>query len=73
MNRRLSVLPEAEDELSAAALWYESKRAGLGVEFVAAIDAALERILDHPEASAVWSRGRPFRRHVVERFPFAIF
>jgi len=46
---------------------------GLGVEFVAAIDAALEWILDNPEASSVWSQGRPFRRHVVGRFPFVIF
>ena len=73
MTRRLSVVPEAEAELSAAATWYESRRPGLGVEFVAVIDAALERILDNPDASAVWMRGRPFRRQVVERFPFVIF
>jgi toxin ParE1/3/4 len=71
--RRLLILPEAEAELGAAATWYESKRAGLGVEFVAAIDSALEWVLENPEGSAVWVQGRPFRRHVVGRFPFVIF
>ena len=73
MTRRLSVAPEAEAELGAAAVWYESKRPGLGAESVAAIDAAFERTLDVPEASPVWLPGSPFRRHVVERFPFVIF
>lgn len=49
LTRRLSFVPDAEEELSAAS-WYESKRPVLGVEFVAAIDAALDRILENPEA-----------------------
>ena len=35
MTRRLLIFTEAEAELGAAATWYESKRAGLSVEFVA--------------------------------------
>jgi plasmid stabilization system protein ParE len=73
VTRRLSVTPEAEAELQSAALWYESKRPGLGVEFVVAIDDAFERILGTPEASPVWLPGRPFRRHLVARFPYVIF
>jgi hypothetical protein len=45
---RLRVAPEAEDELAAAAEWYEGRRAGLGVELVASIDGAFEEILAAP-------------------------
>jgi hypothetical protein len=35
----LRVARGAEEELAAAAAWYEERRAGLGVELVAEIDA----------------------------------
>jgi plasmid stabilization system protein ParE len=38
--------------------WYEAQREGLGDEFLAAVQAALESILNHPEA-APWFTGRP--------------
>ncbi len=37
MKRRLVVLPEAEEEISAAAEWYESQKTGLGVELMAGL------------------------------------
>ncbi len=73
MTHRIRIAPEAEAELSAAALWYESKRAGLGAEFVAAIDVALENIGERPLSFPVWRMEMPFRRHVVGRFPFVNF
>ena len=41
--------PEASAELEDAALWYERQRPGLGLEFVQAVDAALERIAQWPQ------------------------
>ena len=38
---RVDLHPEARAELRSAALWYEERREGLGMEFIAAIDAAL--------------------------------
>ena len=73
MSRRLRVGPEAEAEAGAAALWYEAKRAGLGADFIAAIDESLERVLEAPLAHPIWRAGRPFRRHIVRRFPYVIF
>lgn len=70
---RLRVVAEAEAEMSAAALWYESKRSGLGAEYLASIDEAFERIGDGPLAFPVWKPDKPYRRCVVERFPFVIF
>ena len=69
MRRKLRVLPEAESELLAAASWYEGKRPGLGVEFVALLDRAFEDALENPEAYPMWRRDRPYRRCTLRRFP----
>jgi plasmid stabilization system protein ParE len=71
--KRLRVAPEAEEELAAAAEWYEARRAGLGVELVASIDGALEEILAAPLSCAAWRPDRPYRKKVVRRFPYVIF
>lgn len=70
---RLRVSPEAEEELAAAAEWYEARRAGLGVELVASVDGAFEEILAAPLSYATWRTDRPFRKKVVRRFPYVIF
>jgi hypothetical protein len=41
--------PEASAELEDAALWYEGQRPGLGLEFVQAVDLALEQIAGWPQ------------------------
>jgi toxin ParE1/3/4 len=69
VSRAFRVLPEAGAELAEAAAWYESQRPGLGVELVAIIDAAIARITASPEAWPRWRGDRPYRKHVVGRFP----
>ena len=69
----LRVLPEAEEELAEAARWYETKRVGLGVELVAIVDGAFEKILDAPLLHPPWRRDRPYRRATLTRFPYVIF
>jgi len=73
MKRTLRVLPDAEAELVSATIWYEDKRPGLGVEFVAIVDQALQSILEHPEACPVWRPDRPYRKHPLKRFPYVLF
>jgi hypothetical protein len=46
---RLRVDPEAEDEIREAAVWYEHRHRGLGVEFLAAVDNALQQIRKTPD------------------------
>jgi plasmid stabilization system protein ParE len=70
---RLRVAPEAEEELAEAAEWYEARRTGLGVDFVAVIDRALEDIVSAPLTYPSWRPDRPYRKKVVQRFPFVIF
>ena len=71
--RTLRVLPEAEEELAQAAEWYESKRAGLGVELVAIVDRAFDEIRDAPLSFALWRSDRPYRRKILKRFPYVVF
>lgn len=73
MTRRLVVLPEAEDELSAAVEWYESKRIGLGIELMAEVDDALNDIGERPEAWPLWRDDRTYRKRVLTRFPYVVF
>lgn len=58
--------PEAAAELEAAALWYEARRVGLGVEFIDAFDGALARVGQWPDIGHL-VRGLPSdipaRRH----------
>jgi hypothetical protein len=39
LRHRLVLRPEAEQEIAAAAVWYEERRTGLGREFLDAVDA----------------------------------
>jgi plasmid stabilization system protein ParE len=73
MKRTLRVLPEAEAELQSAATWYEEKRPGLGIEFVAVVDGAFESILENPEACPAWRADRPYRNRFLKRFPYVVF
>lgn len=54
MSASLIVHVDAQTELDAAATWYEERRVGLGLGFVAAIDRTFQRIAKRPEAFAVY-------------------
>jgi toxin ParE1/3/4 len=75
MTRRFRTEPEAAAELEDAAVWYESQRAGLGLELIAAVDATIERIGHWPEA-APHVPGIPrelsVRKAPVGSFPYGI-
>lgn len=66
MNVRF--LSEARAELDEAALHYECARQGLGDEFYAEIDAALDFIKGFPSACPLSAHG--CRRKKVHRFPY---
>jgi plasmid stabilization system protein ParE len=70
-GRRLVVRPRAEREAAAAFEWYEGQSAGLGTEFLRAVDAALAAIQRNPAAYPA-VRG-PVRRHLLRRFPYGVF
>ncbi|MBI4509480.1 MAG: type II toxin-antitoxin system RelE/ParE family toxin [Deltaproteobacteria bacterium] len=66
---------EAEEELGAAAAWYETKKCGLGTDLLAAVHHTLLRVAEAPGRCTLAS-GIPeelgVRRWLVRRFPLAV-
>ncbi len=71
MTAKLIVAPEAEQDVAEAYAWYESRRTGLGEEFLSCVDACVEAICRTPEMHSVTHES--YRRALVRRFPYAGF
>ena len=67
---RVAIHPEAEQELSAAALWYEERQMGLGDDFADAFETTLHRILREPARWRVFQGDN--RKLNFHRFPYAL-
>lgn len=61
----------AQEEFDDAALWYDERRVGLGVEFVSEVQKVLEVIANHPARYPIVSGD--VREALVRRFPYAIY
>lgn len=62
--------PEADEELEAAAVWYEERQPGLGDAFLDEFERTLRRIVATPER---WRKIRGDNRKLnFHRFPYAI-
>lgn len=71
MTRQFILRARAEQDIQSVFEWYESQRAGLGVEFLVVLRERLEAVRSSPESSPVLYHG--IRRAVVPRFPYLIF
>jgi toxin ParE1/3/4 len=70
MTYRLIIRPEAETELAQAADWYERRVPGLGVDFLGAVDTAINSILSNPlQYPAIYKN---VRRALMRRFPYQV-
>ncbi len=71
MTVEVRLRPEAEQDLTEAARWYEEQRPGLGQEFLDEALATFSAIAERPLAStAVYGS---LRRALLHRFPFGVF
>lgn len=61
----------ASAEFIEASIWYESKRDGLALEFMAEIDRCVSLASEHPLQFAVIRDG--IRRVVANRFPYCVY
>ena len=61
----------ARRELDEAALWYEERRSGLGVEFVSEINRAVYLLAENPERFPIIHRD--IRCVRARRFPYSVF
>jgi toxin ParE1/3/4 len=63
----------AEQELLAAAEWYEARAPGLGEDLVFRTTSMIERISEAPNAFPRWDGDTRFRKAKLERFPYTLF
>jgi toxin ParE1/3/4 len=67
----LIVKPHAQDDIINASAFYETRKPGLGREFITALDDEFAAILQFPASRPVFFRD--FRVGLTKRFPFRIF
>ena len=74
MNFR--VLRTVREEIVAAAMWFEGKADGLGVEFLDLVDAELAKIEANPFSFPAWEHNfvnAEIRRAILQRFDYVIY
>jgi plasmid stabilization system protein ParE len=68
--RHAATHPEADEELTAAALYYEGRGRGLGTDFLEDFEATVARILEAPERRRrIRGENRKLNFH---KFPYAV-
>jgi len=68
---RLVAEPRADLDVAAAYQWYESERAGLGVQFLNQLSVTYDRIAEDPRRYQDLESG--IRRALLRRFPYAVY
>ncbi|MCA8973299.1 MAG: type II toxin-antitoxin system RelE/ParE family toxin [Planctomycetes bacterium] len=71
MTVGLRIRAEAEREFEDAALWYEARRPGLGLQLVGELDRVLDRITESPRQFPLVSD--QCRRGLLRRFPYGVY
>lgn len=71
MRYRLLIRRQAKSDLRQAARWYEGQSSGLGREFVAEVETALNRIVENPlQYQTIYCE---VRRTILHKFPYGVF
>jgi len=73
MSRRLIIRSVAEADITDAALWYDEREPGLGLELVEEVQAAALRALANPLGCLQLRQQPDVRRILTRRFPYRIF
>jgi plasmid stabilization system protein ParE len=71
MSLPLVFHPDVQPELNDAYRWYEQQRAGLGQDFLTALDEVFARLQQTPEAHQLIYRD--VRRALPRRFPYGVY
>ncbi|MBI1913567.1 MAG: type II toxin-antitoxin system RelE/ParE family toxin [Planctomycetes bacterium] len=71
MSLPLVFHPDVQGEVDEAYRWYDQQQAGLGDDFLAAIENVFARLRQTPQAHQVIYRG--VRRALPRRFPYGVY
>jgi plasmid stabilization system protein ParE len=72
MSWFVEIRPEVRDDVAEAADWYESREAGLGVEFIEEIIRVWDAISEHPFIGSRRHPAMDIRWRYPERFPYRV-
>ncbi|MCA8917470.1 MAG: type II toxin-antitoxin system RelE/ParE family toxin [Planctomycetes bacterium] len=64
-------MPDFWIDVVESAEWFDEQRRDLGREFVAAVDAAIDKVLENPHAYRTVAT--PTRRFIIKRFQQLVF
>ena len=70
MKYQLVVTKAARQDLQESYDWYDTKLAGLGDDFIIAVEDAIATIIEHPESYAIFVDD--YRKVNTRRFPFKV-
>lgn len=71
MNLPIVFHRAASAEFVEASVWYETKRLGLSIEFIAEIDHCISRVSKNPLQFGLVREG--VRRVIAKRFPYSVY
>ncbi len=60
----------SKEDIKQSAKYYENAVTGLGKAFLEIIEQSVESIIQYPKSSRIMKK--PYRRYLIERFPFGI-
>ena len=72
MVHKIVLSPAAHLDEYEAYEWYEKQRAGLGEELLKELEAAYNKIAEHPEYFGFIDERKELRDYLLPRFPFLI-
>lgn len=72
MIYRVVLRPEVEDDISAAAQWYEEQQSGLGLEFVDEVLRVFGALGENPVMNSQRHPQKNIRWRYPERFPYRV-
>ena len=72
-RRRLIVRDEAEEDITKAALWYDERESGLGLELTLEVRAAIRRVIENPLHHPLLRHRPEGHRVLARRFPYRVF
>ncbi len=71
MSYRVRILKISREDIRDATQWYESKRIGLGREYIHALREQIEILKESPQGYVVWHK--QVRKAKTKRFPYLIY
>mgnify|MGYP000362654756 CR=1 FL=1 len=72
MKWRVFIRPQVEQDMAAAAAWYEERQPGLGLEFVEEVIAVWDALESNPLLNSRRHPTRNIRWKYPKRFPYRI-